>query len=62
VFDYDHFGWDGLWVGRVYMPMNCGRYGYLEGGYRWVALDTSQPTNTEKLQLAGPTAGIGLIF
>ncbi len=62
VFDYDHFGWDGLWVGRIYMPMNCGRYGYLEGGYRWVAHDTSQPTNTEKLQLAGPTAGMGLIF
>lgn len=62
VFDYDHFGWDGVWLGRIYMPMNCGRYGYLEGGYRWVAFDTSQPTNTENIQLAGPTAGMGLIF
>ena len=61
-FDNDHFGWDGVWLGRVYMPMNCGRYGYLEGGYRWYVLETSQPTNYDKTNLAGPTAGIGLIF
>jgi hypothetical protein len=42
--------------------MNCGRYGYLEGGYRWYVLETSQPTDYEKLSLGGPTAGIGLIF
>lgn len=61
-FDNDHFGWDAVWLGRVYMPMNCGRYGYLEGGYRWYVLETSQPTDYEKLSLGGPTAGIGLIF
>ncbi|MFA6221103.1 MAG: hypothetical protein WC647_02185 [Desulfomonilaceae bacterium] len=61
-FDNDHFGWDGVWLGRVYMPMNCGRYGYLEGGYRWYVMETSQPTDYDKINLAGPTAGIGLIF
>ncbi len=61
-FDNDHFGWDAVGLGRIYMPMNCGRYGYLEGGYRWFVLETSQPTNYDKTTLAGPTAGIGLIF
>jgi hypothetical protein len=61
-FDNDHFGWDAVGLGRIYMPMNCGRYGYLEGGYRWFVLETSQPINYDKTTLAGPTAGIGLIF
>ncbi|MCL5126119.1 MAG: hypothetical protein M1511_16790, partial [Deltaproteobacteria bacterium] len=61
-FNNDYFGWDAVALGRIYMPMNCGRYGYLEGGYRWFVLETSQPTNYDKSTLAGPTAGVGLIF
>ncbi|MGC8602193.1 MAG: hypothetical protein ACP5VS_00740 [Desulfomonilaceae bacterium] len=61
-FNYDYFGWDAVGLGRIYMPMNCGRYGYIEGGYRWFVLDTSQPTNYDKTNFGGPTAGIGLIF
>ncbi|MGC8659303.1 MAG: hypothetical protein ACP5U1_09535 [Desulfomonilaceae bacterium] len=61
-FNNDYFGWDAVALGRIYMPLNCGRYGYLEGGYRWFVLETSQNTNYDKSTLAGPTAGIGLIF
>ncbi len=58
----DYFGWDGQAVGRVYIPMNYGRYGYLEAGWRWIVLDRSYPANIDKTSLDGVTGAVGLIF
>ena len=58
----DYLGWDGQAVGRVYIPMNYGRYGYLEAGWRWIVLDRSYPANIDKTSLDGVTGAVGLIF
>ncbi|MDD3472594.1 MAG: hypothetical protein PHS86_07420, partial [Syntrophaceae bacterium] len=58
----DFLGWDGQAVGRVYIPMNYGRYGYLEAGWRWIVLDRSYPANIDKTSLDGVTGAVGLIF
>ncbi len=58
----DYVGWDGHAVGRVIIPMNCGRYGYLEAGWRWVTWDMDKPANADKLSMDGLTGSIGLVF
>lgn len=58
----DYLGWDAQAVGRVYIPMNYGRWGYLEAGWRWIVLERSYPANIDKTSLDGVTGAVGLIF
>lgn len=57
-----YVGWDGYAAARVSVPMNQGRWGYLEAGWRWLGLEYSSPTNVDKTSLDGFMAGMGLIF
>lgn len=58
----DYVGWDAQAVGRFYIPMNYGRWGYLEAGWRWIVLERSYPTDIDKTSLDGVTGAVGLIF
>jgi hypothetical protein len=57
-----YLGWDGYAAGRISVPMNYGRYGYIEAGWRWVVLEIDQPCNTNKTSLEGAMAAVGIIF
>jgi len=57
-----YFGWDGVATARVSVPMNCGRYGYLEAGWRWIVLDYDRPADKDKISMDGLTGSIGLVF
>lgn len=58
----DYFGWNVQAVGRVYIPMNYGRWGYLEAGWKWMVLERSYPADIDKTNLNGVTGAVGLIF
>jgi hypothetical protein len=55
-------GWDGQAVLRMAVPMNCGRFGYFESGWRWNQLSRDQPTDRDKVGFDGWTGSVGLIF
>jgi len=57
-----YFGWDGYATARFSVPMGCGRFGYLEGGWRWIVLEMRRPTNTDKTSMEGPMGAVGLVF
>jgi hypothetical protein len=57
-----YFGWDGYVAGRFSVPMGCGRFGFLEGGWRWIVLEMSRPTNTDRTSMEGPVGAVGLVF
>ncbi|GEM_PF-272836 len=57
-----YFGWDGSATGRMTVPMNCGRYGFLEAGWRWIVLGRDQITDKDKVSLDGFMAAAGLVF
>ena len=57
-----YFGWDGSAMGRMTVPMNCGRYGFLEAGWRWIVLGRDQPTDKDKVSMDGFMAAGGLVF
>ncbi len=57
-----YFGWDGYTVGRIAVPFDKGRYGYLEAGWRWIVLQRDYPTNADKTNLDGVIGAVGLIF
>ncbi len=57
-----YFGWDGTVAGRMHVPMNNGRYGFLEAGWRWIVLRRGQPANTDETNLDGLTVGAGMVF
>lgn len=57
-----YVGWDGYAVGRMAIPMNSGRWGYLEAGWRWMVLERSRPTNTDRTNLDGLIGAVGLVF
>ncbi len=57
-----YFGWDGTVTGRMHVPMNCGRYGFLEAGWRWIVLRRGEPSNTDETNIDGIMAGAGLVF
>jgi len=56
------FGWDGYAAGRLSVPMECGRFGYMEVGWRWIVLERNYPTNANNTSLDGLTATAGLVF
>ena len=58
----DYFGWNAQAVGRVYIPMNYGRWGYLEAGWKWMVLERTYPADIDKTNLNGVTGAVGLIF
>lgn len=55
-------GWDAQATGRIAVPYCRGRYGYLEAGWRWIALERQMPSNTDKTSLDGPIASVGMVF
>lgn len=57
-----YFGWDGFATARIAVPMDCGRFGYIEAGWRWIALRREYPTNTDEISLDGCTVAAGLVF
>ena len=57
-----YFGWDGYAAWRVAVPMECGRFGYLEAGWRWIVLGLDEPGNIDKTSIDGFTGTIGLVF
>jgi hypothetical protein len=58
----DYFGWDGEAMMRLSVPMNCGRWGFLEAGWRWMRLEKGKPTDTDKVGLHGIMISAGVIF
>lgn len=61
-FGEGYFGWDGQAQLRIAVPMDCGRFGYIEAGWRWMALERDYPINCDKISLDGLTGTIGLVF
>jgi hypothetical protein len=57
-----YFGWDGYAAGRIAVPMNNGRFGYIEAGWRWIVLERDYPSNADKTNLDGLIGAVGLIF
>ena len=57
-----YFGWDGQGTGRISVPFNCGRWGYLEAGWRWMSLERGDPAFTDKTALNGLIGSVGVIF
>jgi hypothetical protein len=57
-----YFGWDGYAAGRVAVPMQGGRFGYLEAGWRWIVLGRGYPTDTDKTSLDGFIGTVGVVF
>ena len=57
-----YFGWDGYAAGRLAVPMQGGRFGYLEAGWRWIVLERKYPSDADKISLDGATATVGLVF
>ncbi len=58
----DYFGWDGYAACRIAVPMNCGRWGYLEAGWRWMDLRRGKPTDKDMISLDGLMFSSGLTF
>jgi hypothetical protein len=57
-----YFGWDGYAAGRITVPFDYGRFGYVEAGWRWIVLNREYPTNTDNTNLEGLIGAVGLIF
>jgi hypothetical protein len=57
-----YFGWDGYAAGRIAVPFQFGRYGYVEAGWKWVVLERTYPTNADNTNLQGAIGAVGLIF
>jgi hypothetical protein len=56
------FGWDAVATGRISVPMDCGRFGYIEAGWRWIVLERFYPTDADKTSLDGLTGSVGFVF
>ncbi len=57
-----YFGWDAMATGRISVPMDCGRFGYIEAGWRWMVLERFYPTDADKTSLDGLTGSVGFVF
>ncbi len=57
-----YLGLDGYAAGRVAVNMDCGRFAYLECGWRWIMLDRDYASNADKTSLDGLTAAVGVVF
>ncbi|MGB9620539.1 MAG: hypothetical protein ACPL7K_09025, partial [Armatimonadota bacterium] len=57
-----YFGYDGYAAARITVPMDCGRFGYMEVGWRWVVLNRDYPTNTDKTSMDGLAGAMGFVF
>ena len=58
----DYFGWDGYAGCRIAVPLNCGRWGYLEGGWRWMDLKRDKPTDKDRIVWDGLQLSMGFTF
>ncbi len=57
-----YFGWDGFATGRMTVPMDCGRFGYIEAGWRWIVLERTTPSYRDKTSMDGLMGSVGLVF
>jgi hypothetical protein len=57
-----YFGWDGYAAFRMAVPMECGRFGYLEAGWRWIVLSRDEETDADKTSLDGLVGTVGMVF
>lgn len=57
-----YFGWDGSAAARLSVPMQGGRFGYVEAGWRWIVLERQYPTDADKTSLDGAIGTVGLVF
>jgi hypothetical protein len=57
-----YVGYDGYAAGRITIPFNCGRFGYMEAGWRWIVLERSYPTDVDRTNMDGLMGAVGLIF
>ncbi|HTY22446.1 MAG TPA: hypothetical protein VMC85_04915 [Desulfomonilaceae bacterium] len=57
-----YFGWDAYATGRISVPMDCGRFGYIEAGWRWMVLERSQPSDIDRTSLDGLIGAVGFVF
>jgi hypothetical protein len=57
-----YVGYDGYAAGRITIPFRCGRFGYMEAGWRWIVLERSYPTDVDRTNLDGLMGAVGLIF
>ncbi|MBI5571702.1 MAG: hypothetical protein HY914_17300 [Desulfomonile tiedjei] len=57
-----YVGYDVYGTGRVSVPMGCGRFGYLEAGWRFMVLERSYPTNVDRTNMDGVIGAVGLVF
>jgi hypothetical protein len=57
-----YVGWDAKTTARLAVPLNCGRFGYFEAGWRWMGLNFDRPTDIDKTNLDGLFGSFGLIF
>ncbi len=57
-----YFGWDPEAMCRISVPMDCGRFGYIGAGWRWIVLARSQPSDVDKTSLDGLIGTVGFVF
>ncbi len=57
-----YFGWDGYAGGRLAVPFNCGRFGYLEAGWRWIVLNRDEGANVDQVNMDGLIGSVGVVF
>ena len=62
IFLDDVEGWDAEAAARYSIPLNCGRWGYLKGGYRLVDIKKSQQDIAFNQALEGGFMEFGFIF
>ncbi|HTY25419.1 MAG TPA: hypothetical protein VMC85_19975 [Desulfomonilaceae bacterium] len=62
IFIDDVEGWDAEAAGRYSVPLNCGRWGYVKGGYRLIDIKKSQSEFIFNHALEGGFVEFGLIF
>jgi len=62
IFLDDVEGWDVQAAGRYSVPLNCGRWGYVKGGYRLVDIKKSESDFIFNHALEGGFMEFGLIF
>lgn len=61
-FGEGYFGYDGYAAARISVPMECGRFGYVEWGWRWMVLRRDYPSNADVTSLDGCVGTMGFVF
>jgi hypothetical protein len=57
-----YVGWDASAMGRLYVPMLCRRWGYMEAGWRWIGLRRDDVYFVDETNFDGLMVKAGMIF